>query len=144
MSLDRKVMDDIIHTYEYGNNIGVFETKILKMEQKFLLDYSRMKTKEDRLWLKESLKNRFKNVFMLIINEIRIRRKLPNLIKFLQVYQKQSHLPNAKEEFQKKFQMLYGDGEENEDKKFDELTRTYDRFQKTISQQHRTLDFLVK
>lgn len=79
-----------------------------------------------------------------IVNEIRERRKRPTLIKFLQIYQKQSHLPNAKEEFQKKFKMLYGEDIESEDKKFDELNRTYDRVQKTISQQHRALDFLVK
>lgn len=144
LNLERKIMDDIIHNYEYGNNIGVFEAKILKMEQKFLLDYGSLKSKDDSLMLQLSLKNRFKNVIMLIVNEIRIRRKLPTLIKFLQIYQKQSHLPNAKEEFQKKFKMLYGDDVESEDKKFDELTRTYDRVQKTISQQHRTLDFLVK
>lgn len=40
--------------------------------------------------------------------------------------------------------MLYGEDVDSEDKKFDELVRTYDRVQKTISMQHRALDFLVK
>lgn len=140
LCLERAAMDEIIHNYAFGNSIGVYEARILKAEQSFYLDYTKFKQNS----LENRLRNKFKNVLITIIHDIREKRKRPTLIKFLQIYQKQAHLPNAKEEFQKKFKMMYGEEVETVDKKFDELTRTYDRVQKTISQQHRALDHLVK
>lgn len=44
-----------------------------------------------------------------------------------------------------KFKMLYSENvEEKKDPKFDRLVSLYDRVQKAISQQHRTLDYLVR
>ena len=47
------------------------------------------------------------------------------------LYRKKKHLPNAKEDFQKKFLILYGGedagDEKDEDSKFDSLMSTIDR-----------------
>jgi len=51
--------------------------------------------------------NAFKNVVMRIVIEIRERKKRPKLSDFLTFYRDKKHMPNAKEEFQKKFRMLY-------------------------------------
>ena len=59
--------------------------------------------------------NRFKNVVMRIVIEIRDRKKKPKLSDFLKVYKAKKDQPNAKAEFQKKFMLLYS-GEEADDK----------------------------
>lgn len=68
---------------------------------------------------------------MRIILEIRERKRRPKLSDFMGLYRKKKHLPNAKEDFQKKFLLLYGGedagDEKDEDSKFDNLMSTIDR-----------------
>ena len=94
-----------------------------------------------------SRENALKNVVMRIIIEIRERKKRPKLSDFLNFYRDKKHMPNAKEEFKKKFRMLYS-GEDadagGEDPKFDKLIKHFDRIQKQLSQQQQALSFLVK
>jgi hypothetical protein len=118
----------------------VFETKTLKSGTRFLLDYSRMKHDEEA-----KVKMVFKNTLMAIIMDIRERQKRPKLSDFLKLYEKAKTQGNAKKQFAEKFKMLYADDEpEKKDPKFERLVSYFDRVQKSITQQHRTLDFLVR
>lgn len=89
----------------------------------------------------------FKNVVMRIVIDIRDRKKKPKLSDFLNVYRKKKDQPNAKEEFQKKFLLLYA-GEEaddnGEDEKFDKLMSYFDRCLKQLNQQQQAVSHLVK
>jgi hypothetical protein len=133
----------------FAQKVLMYQNKILKQEQKFPLDYIMQIPKqlenlnEDQI----SRENALKNVVMRIIIEIRERKKRPKLSDFLNFYRDKKHMPNAKEEFQKKFRMLYS-GEDadagGEDPKFDKLIKHFDRIQKQLSQQQQALSFLVK
>ena len=117
-----------------------FHQKILRQEKKYPLDYimqvpSTVSTLDDA---QERRENRFKNVVMRIVIDIRDRKKKPKLSDFLKVYRTKKSEPTAKVEFQRKFLLLYA-GEEavesKEDKKFDKLMGYFDRCQKQLSQQ---------
>lgn len=84
---------------------------------------------------------------MRIVIEIKERKKRPKLGDFLNYYKERSNQPGAKEDFQKKFLMLYGGQDMDEkvdDKKFDKLMLNFDRIQKQLSQQQQALSFLLK
>lgn len=155
--LDQAKMNEIQNKYEgisFSNKILSYQNKILKKEQKFPLDYimsiqSKVEDPEKVEVMTNAfeLENRLKNVVMRIVIEIKERKKRPKLGDFIQYYKERSNQPGAKEEFQQKFLMLYGDQDINdkvEDKKFDKLMLNFDRIQKQLSQQQQALSFLLK
>lgn len=81
--------------------------------------------------------NALKNVVMRIVIEIRDRKKKPKLRDFIALYRSKKDQPGAKEEFQKKFKLLYSidnNGEEDvEDEKFDKLMSNFDRIQRQLT-----------
>lgn len=145
-------LEDIKKRYaKHGFNKKVlsFHQKILRQEKKYPLDYimqvpSTVSTLDDA---QERRENRFKNVVMRIVIDIRDRKKKPKLSDFLKVYRTKKSEPTAKVEFQRKFLLLYA-GEEavesKEDKKFDKLMGYFDRCQKQLSQQQQAMSHLVK
>lgn len=88
LELMREDMDKIIRTTPFGNTLGVYETKTLKMQgnnMRYLLDYTRLTENEEEK-KKMRVKNMFKNALMLIIVDIRDRRNRPKLSDFLKLY----------------------------------------------------------
>lgn len=147
LELSRDEMENITRTFEIGNKLNTEFTRLEKLNgagQRYPLDYmlASDKTNNQR---ELRLSGIFKNVTMTIISEIKDKRKRPKLSDFIKRYHDNKDQPNAKQEFQKKFKMLYSDAyEEDKDPKFDELILVFDRMQKAIHSQHRALDFLVK
>ena len=74
---------------------------------------------------------------MRIVIEIRERKKKPKLKDFIQLYKTKKSIPGSKEEFQKKFYMLYStenrENEAGEDEKFDKLMGNFDRIQRQLT-----------
>jgi hypothetical protein len=85
--------------------------------------------------------NKLKNVAMRIIIDIRERKRKPKLKDFIGKYKEKLNSTDdqrgAKEEFQRKFKLLYGGGndENTEDVKFNKLMSNFDRVQKALSHQ---------
>lgn len=67
-----------------GAKIGVYETRLLKLNQRYPLDYlsADLLNKPDEM----RLQSIFKNVTMNIVNEIRDKRRRPKLSDFLKLY----------------------------------------------------------
>ena len=130
----KEVQERHIHK-KFSNEILFYQNRILKQERKFPLDYI-MQIPKTVGWAPDDMARRelsLKNVVMRIIIEIRERKKRPKLSDFLAVYKTKKDEPDAKEQFQKKFMMLYsGEEADNtaEDSKFDQLTKTFGRIQK--------------
>ena len=80
-------------------------SNILKQDKKFPLDYIAQHFSESTQELSDNderairRENRFKNVVMRIIINIRERKKRPKLSDFLKVYKEKKDQPNAKRDF---------------------------------------------
>lgn len=136
----------------FSTKVLAYQNKILKQEKKFPLDYI-MKIPEaiESISLEMALReNKLKNVAMRVIIDIRERRRKPKLRDFIQKYkEKLAETPDkrgAKEEFQRKFKLLYGGGsdENTEDVKFNKLMSNFDRVQKALSHQQQAISAIVK
>ena len=94
--------------------------------------------------------NKLKNVAMRIVIDIRERKRKPKLRDFIQKYKEKLATTDdkraAKEEFQRKFRMLYGgsNDENAEDVKFNKLMSNFDRIQKALSHQQQAISHIVK
>ena len=139
LELTQEKFQEIRERYDkqgFSTKVLAYQNRILKKEQKYPLDYIMVvpETVGSQSLAQALRENRLKNVAMRIAIDIRERRRKPKLRDFIQKYKEKLRDTDdkraAKEEFQRKFRMLYGGGndENAEDVKFNKLMSNFDRF----------------
>jgi hypothetical protein len=132
LELTQEKFQDIRDRYDqnFSTKVLSYQNRILKQAQTYPLDYiMRVPHQTDDEIFR--LENQIKNVVMRIVIEIRERKKKPKLKDFIQLYKTKKNIKGSKEEFQKKFKLLYSleadENEVGEDEKFDKLMGNFDR-----------------